>query len=388
VTPSKQQTHRKRRARRGSGSIYQVEGRNEWVGAISLGIDADGKRIRRVVYGKSQKVVQQKIDKLKARTGAELAASTTITFGAFAKDWFTREVEQNRRPTTQRYYKLLLDDYIEPQLGRKRLAEIAPADVERTVAIARERRSAAMAAKVRGAIGRILNRARRLGLISSNAATATEVPRVERRAMKFLEPQQVRRLLDAAEGERLGALVVVLVTAGLRIGEALALTWDDVNLRRGEMRVDKTVMEAKGPLQIAHPKTAAGKRMIVLTQRAIKALRRRLELAKAEGYARKSDPIFPTTTGTYQRRKNFTARVFQPLLTAAKLPAIRVHDLRHSSAALSIAAGANPRTVSERLGHADPSFTLRTYGHAPSELHRKDADAIDRLLRRPRQRRS
>jgi integrase len=372
---------RKRRARRGAGSIYQVEGRNEWVGAVSLGLDAEGKRIRRVVYGKSQKIVQQKLDKLKARTGAELTAAATTTFGSFSKDWFTREVEQNRRPTTQRYYKLLLDDYIEPQLGRKRLAEIVPADVERAVAIARERRSAAMAAKVRGAIGRILNRARRLGLISSNPATATEVPRVERRPMKFLEPLQVRRLLDAAEGQRLGALIVVLVTAGLRIGEALALTWSDVNLRRGELHVDKSLSESKGPMQIAHPKTAAGKRTIVLTQRAIAALRNRSQLAKMEGYSRKSDPVFPTTTGTYQRRKNFTARVFQPLLKEAKLPAIRLHDLRHSSAALSIAAGSNPRTVSERLGHADPSFTLRTYGHAPSELHRKDADAIDRLLK-------
>jgi integrase len=382
VAEIRKRSQSERRARRGSGSIYQVEGRNEWVGAISLGVDADGKRIRRVVYGQSQKVVQQKLDKLKARTGAELAAAATTTFGAFAKDWFAREVEQNRRPTTQRYYKLLLDDYIEPQLGRKRLAEITPADVERTVAIARERRSPAMAAKVRGAIGRILNRARRLGVISSNPATATEVPRVERRPMKFLEPQQVRRLLDAAEGERLGALIVVLATAGLRIGEALALTWADLNLRRGELHVDKSLQESKGPMQIARPKTAAGKRTIVLTQRAVRALRGRFALAKGEGYARKSDPIFPTSTGTHQRRKNFTARVFQPLLTKAKLPAIRVHDLRHSSAALSIAAGSNPRTVSERLGHADPSFTLRTYGHAPSELHRKDADAIDRLLKR------
>ena len=365
---------------RGEGSVFFDERRNEWVASLSLGADANGKRIRRTLYGASKKAVQQKLADLRARVGIELTAERNITLAAFAEDWFARDVTQNRRPTTARYYRLLLDGYILPQLGRKRLVEITVADVERAIAIARELRSAAMAAKVRTGISRIFNRARKLGIVNANPAAATDVPRVSRKEMAFLTPEQVRALLASAKGERLEALIVILATTGIRIGECLALEWRDLDLSRRTLHVTRTLQESTGVLRIAEPKTVAGRRTLALGKLTLDALRRRRSAAKAEGFDREADPIFPTTTGTWMRRKNVADRFWKPLLAKAGLPQIRLHDLRHSSAALSIATGQSARTVAERLGHSDPAFTLRTYGHAGAQLHRDEADAIDAIL--------
>jgi len=109
-------------------------------------------------------------------------------------------------------------------------------------------------------------------------------------------------------------------------------------------------------------------------------LRRRLEAAEAEGYVEKADPVFPTTTGTPYRKSNLHRRWWAPLLAKAELPRIRIHDIRHSAASLSRLAGTDPKTISVKLGHENPAFTMRVYAHAVEALHRKDADALDILL--------
>ena len=115
-------------------------------------------------------------------------------------------------------------------------------------------------------------------------------------------------------------------------------------------------------------------------RRALDALQRRFSAAAVEGFDRPSDPVFPPTTGTYQRRKNLHARIWKPLLKRAQLPDIRLQDLRHTAASLSIAAGTDARTLADKLGHADPGFTLRTYAHSTGYLQREDADAVERHL--------
>jgi integrase len=371
---------------RGEGSVYFVERRNEWCASVSFGIDDNGRRQRRTYYAPSKVQALQLLNDARLRAGAELSSRSNVSFKEFVSGWLEREVKPNRRATTARYYQVIVDRVM-PTLGRKRMAEISTADIERTIAAVRELSSSTMAAKARGTLRRIFKRALAVGAVTVNPVEATEAPRVAKSQMQFLTAKQVQKLFKAARGQRMGPLVVLLAATGLRLGEALALTWADVDLRTRTLKVTKTLQDDMGPLVVVEPKTATGRRTVHFGTTAVDALRERRRAAQSEGFAGSRDPVFPTTAGTYQRRKNLHTRFWRPLLTKAKLPTIRLHDLRHTSASLSLAAGSDPRTISERLGHADAGFTMRTYAHSVKHLHQEDAIGIDRLLISTRKRR-
>jgi integrase len=384
LAPGAKKTVRKRRGR-GEGAIYEVKGRKEWCASASFGIDPEtGKRLRRTIYARSKKEAEQRLADLRARTGAELARKRAPTLREFVDGWLEREVKPNRRAETYRSYASIAKRHVLPVLGSMRVNVIAPADVARVLGVITERTGANMAGKARTLMHRIFRRAVALELAVRNPASAVEAPRAAKREMQFFTAEQLAQLFKAAKvkRDRFEALAVLLATAGLRIGEALALTWADVELNARTVRVTKQAQEAPGAAKIVEPKTAAARRTVALSAIATVALRRRLRVAEREGYAKPGDLVFPTSVGTVPLKTNLHKQWWRPLLEAAELPRIRLHDLRHSSATLSLAAGTNAKVVADRLGHTNPAFTMRQYQHAIEELHRADATAIDSLIRR------
>jgi integrase len=225
-------------------------------------------------------------------------------------------------------------------------------------------------------------RAVALEIAPRNPVQHVEVPRVVKREMSFLTSKQLAKLFEAAAGDRFEALPILLATAGLRIGEARALTWADVDFQKRTVDVTKTAQEAAGAVKIVGTKTAAGRRTVAIGAATVRALRKRKQLAKGEGFDAPADPVFPSRTGTTMRLSNLHRRWWAPLLVKAKLERIRLHDLRHSAASLSLLAGASAKVVADKLGHTNPAFTMRTYQHAVDSLLHDDAAAIDRIFRR------
>ncbi len=121
-------------------------------------------------------------------------------------------------------------------------------------------------------MNRALKQALRWRLVRENVAAATDPPKPQTKTMSPLDAEQAKRFLDAAYGDRLEALFVVAVTAGLRIGELSGLLWEDLDLDRKTMRVARTLSRAKEGLRYTTPKTGKG-RSIAVTQRAVEALR-------------------------------------------------------------------------------------------------------------------
>ncbi len=367
---------------RGEGSVYFVELRNEWVGSISLGVDPQtGKRRRATIYGSSKKETLQRLADFRARTATELSRRRAPTLREFAEGWLEREVRPNRRATTHRSYAGILQKHVLPVIGTLKVNRIEPSDVERCLAIIRETAGASMASKSRTVLRRLMQRACALEVIGRNPVDNVEAPTVTKRPMQFLDAEQLRALFAAAESDRFEALVVVLAIGGIRIGEALALTWADVNFEARTIRVEKTAQEAYGSPKIVEPKTAAGRRTIALGSVPIAALRRRRTLARHEGFAEPTNLVFPTTTGTVVRQSNLLRRWWVPLLESAGLERVNLHALRHSSASLSLLAGTSFKVIADRLGHTDPGFTSRVYSHAVDVLHHRDAAAVDALLK-------
>jgi integrase len=131
-----------------------------------------------------------------------------------------------------------------------------------------------------------------------------------------------------------------------------------VDLLRRTVEVAEIVTEVRGELLVGPPKTRASRRRVGLP-RAVTG-----ELARHLGMLGDLDElVFTAPQGGPLRVTAFRARVWRPATRAAGLDGLRIHDLRHTAVALWIAAGANPKEVSARAGHASVSFTLDRYGH-------------------------
>jgi integrase len=374
-----------RRRRAGEGSIYQrADGR--WVAAVRL---PDG--ARRYFYAKTQR---EAIDKLRASQralddGLPLGDGR-LTVERFLHTWL-ESVRGAIRPSTYSSYELAVRRLL-PRIGRIRLAALDPAAVQHAYTALQDAGLAASSVRLtHRVLHAALKQAVRWGLVGRNVTDLVRAPRPEAREMRTLTAEQLAALFSATEtaGDRLHALWVLLATTGLRLGEALGLRWEDVDLTGGRLTVTRALQRQRGQgMQFVEPKSAAGRRTVFLSQVAVAALRahraRQLEERLAAGPLWEDiGLVFTTTRGTpldVQR----VDRHFRRALARAGLPRVRVHDLRHTAATLLLAGGTHPKVVQELLGHATIAITLGTYAHTVPAMHRQAVAHFDALFARQR----
>jgi integrase len=215
----------------------------------------------------------------------------------------------------------------------------------------------------------ILARAVRDGLIAGNPAVSTrddplklpyEAPR-----MAHLNREQAAAYLAAAPAEY-RSLAEVLIGTGLRIGEALALEWGDVDLDGLTLRVSRS-RKLRGEIGT----TKSDRARVVHIDPGL--------AATLEAHRQATDPrnalVFASSSGTMMDPSNVRRRWHEPTLKAAKLKRIRLHDLRHSAATLAVTAGESILFVQAQLGHADVRTTQR-YAHPDAAAHRAAAARV------------
>lgn len=240
---------------------------------------------------------------------------------------------------------------------------------------------------VRAVLRKALGTAEKYGLVARNVATLVDPPRSEHRDNTYLDFDQTRRLMEAVEGNPLEALYAVSIYHGLRQGEALGLSWDDVDLKAGILKVRKQLQRIRGEWQRNEPKTAKSRRTIPLSSTVVDLLKDhrtgQLEARLKSGgeWGNDWDLVFTTSTG-----QPLDARIvidnFKAVLNRAGLPDMRWHDMRHSCATLQLATGATPREIMETLGHSQITMTMNVYTHVVPTLQRDTADRMDALLQR------
>lgn len=371
---------------RSEGAIYQTaDGR--WRGSVSLGVDASGRRLRRYVSGRLKREVQEKLQKLQARvaTGATLEPSR-VTVAEYLDAWLEESPPEN--PNTLASYENACRVHIKPRLGALQLSALRPLHVDAFYAeLARAKagaRGSSDGARTRENVHAVfhiaMKRAVRLGYLIANPCDAVERPKSERREMSTWTPKHARVFLAAAERDRLAAMYLLAIVAGLRQGELFGLKWPDIDLDAAHVSVQRGLREVKGKHSEGAPKTKKSRRRIELPAIAVEALRRHHTAMRAEFRGRLPEHVFVDTEGGRLRKSNVRRRSFGPLLAAAKVPQIRFHDLRHTCATLLLSEGVHPKVVQERLGHSRIATTLDTYSHVLPTMQAEASGRLETML--------
>jgi integrase len=249
-----------------------------------------------------------------------------------------------------------------PALGHIPLNKLTATQIQQLVTQLRDLNLSARTIQYTIAVlSRALNYAVAIDVIGRNPCRAVRTPRVIKHKVKPLTIEQANALLAAADNHQLGLLFRLALSLGLRRGELLALTWDNIDLERGVL----TVQEAK---------TQAGNRTIPLPQVLIEKLR--------QHYAIQHTPqnlVFTTRNGTPIQARNLV-RTYKSLLRQAGIPDRRFHDLRHSCATFLIAQGVNLHAVKYILGHSTIRVTSDIYGHMFTNTTRDILDNVAGLF--------
>lgn len=301
------------------------------------------------------------------------------TFHVFASEWLTARAQERLAERTIEDYRWALTHHLLPFFADYRLSAITVREVDRYKAAkaAEGVLGANQVNKTLTRLSQILAVAVEYELIAANPAAG------KRRRLKstrprrsWVEPEQLMALLGSAPGYR-RPLLAVLAGAGLRVGEALALRWADVDL-------------ATGTLRVLRSKTDAGVRLVDLTP----ALREELAAHKADAsWAGSNDFVFATASGRPRNRHNERRAALLPAIEKANarlrglgiapIEGATFHGLRRTYASLRAAVGDDPAYTSEQIGHDDPRFTLRVYTYATKRRQRLAGThraAFDRAL--------
>jgi integrase len=363
--------------------VYQRrDGR--WCAAIVAADPATGRRKRTVLYGKTRR---EALAKLKAATERADAGAPVRdakrTVAAWLSRWRVSTLKASgRKDSTKALYAYLSERHLEAEpFGELTLDRLRPSDVEALLIVLRERGLSESTIRTAYTVLRSgLDAAVRDGLLARNPAAVIARPAVTRREARHLSPAEVAKLLNAARSSRYHAVLVLLAATGLRRGEALALTWADVDLDTGLLRVRGTLARINGELAVTPPKTAKSRRVLRLAPGVVALLRAHRkaqagERIRAANIWHESGFVFTTENGQPVDPRNLL-RALKAAAKRAELADVRVHTLRHSAATALLEAGKGLKTVSEMLGHSSVAITGDVYQHVSDGEAQAAADAL------------
>jgi integrase len=362
------------------GTIYFHKNSNSWCAQISI----EGKR--KTKYCKTKKEARDwnknMLDQID--NGLTLKGAKT-TLENFLTEWLIA-VTPNLAPTTTRDYGSYIKRHILPVLGKVKLSDLRPDQVQTFYNhLVKKGCSQYTVRIVHAVLHRALNQAVRWGLIGRNPASLVEKPKPKKIEMKTWNDHQVMSFLSVIEDPQYQALYYLAVTTGMRQGELLGLKWKDLDWISGHIQVKRQLQRITGQGKVfREPKTASGKRTIVIGQAGIDKLKdnqenqQNLRMFAGEKW-KENKLIFTTSIGTPMEPRRMYL-MFKKYANEVHLPSIRLHDLRHTAATLMLQAGVHPKIVQERLGHADISLTLNTYSHVSPVMQQNVAEKLDILL--------
>lgn len=369
--------------RKGNGCIYKSTskaGTVVWKVEVTIGYKPDGKRIRTRRTAHSLAAARELHRKLVAELYVgDLKTKSTESFAQYSLWWIRTVKAMSVRPSTLTDYEDRLRHTVFPHFGDRRLHDITSRDIQNWMHILQSKGSARTTINgARQVMGAVFKHAVRSGLISKNPVELTE--RAKRQwgeKTSVQQPwslQEAQRVLEVTQGTKFDLFARLGVLMGARRGEILALRWSDIDFQQGVLSIHGSLREqrtlhsdgrSKTSLLVGDTKTRSSRRKLSLTVEILSSLQRHrdvvTQMKSAAGDAwKESDWVFVDSIGGLTNPSNY-AKQFKNFLTNEGIRLIRIHDMRHTAAVLSLEAGVRLEAVSQALGHSRIDVTKSVY---------------------------
>lgn len=370
----------------GDGTAITRHSSGQWWTRATL---PDGKR--KAFYGDTQREVREKRQAyLTAWRDGRITAGSEQKTDDYLTGWLKGRRDGLGVRTAEAYD--LNIRRLSPHLGHIKLRDLKPAQIRECYArllesgLSGRPLSKRAVAQAHAVLHTALHQAVKDETLLRNPCDAVSPPRPDHKEMSVLSLEQVQTLLQRTEADRLHALWVLLCLTGMRIGEALAVRWTDVDMAARTVTIQRLLRRVKGEgLQFGPVKTHRSNRRLDLPALVVDALRLQEDRQRME---RRDWPknageglVFTSTTGGRLDAGNIREALGRRL-KGAGLPALRTHDLRHTAASIHLRDNQHPKVVQELLGHSTFTLTMNTYSHLMASMTRDAADRMDALFHR------
>lgn len=359
---------------------YKKRADGRYLAQVKIGYQNNGKPKFKNIYAKSLTELDKKIVDFKANFNKGiLVDDENLILEKWAEIWL-ETYKTNIAFNTHRRYVNIINQQINPYIGHVRLSKLRLADVQRLINTLAPDYSYSTLKKVKETLGQMYKQAIRSGYVYANPTDGVQLPKATYTERQPLTENDIVKLSFFCKGYRHGALIMTLLYTGMRRGELLALTWDDINFTKGTISINKAVEFRNNQPYIKAPKTKKGTRTVPLPSVLLPYLQALKERAT-------TNTVFVTSHGQPHSDTSIK-RLWYGFLKAYNLflgsdgEAVKftMHQFRHTYATIMYRAGVDVKTAQEFLGHSSINVTLDIYTHLEEKTKQKGADKLNQFL--------
>lgn len=356
---------------------------------LVVGKKADGSYIRKSVYGKTIKELDQKIAEITQQLNHGIHVwENSMTFRELANIWFEQyniEVGENWKYGQGNMIK----NYLIPTLGEMRICDLRQLHLQTIIrSLSKKGLATSTMKKVKQLATQIMQVAVGSDLIMRNPFSEVKVPKKDPTKRRPLTEKEIALITDNWRGHNLGSMAMIMLYCGLRRGEAMALDWTNIDFEKKIIHVTKAASTVKNKTIIKKPKSEAGIRDIPIPKVLFKVL---MEIRKPSGFVCTNINGGMLTESSYMRQwasfrnylnvcaggRNGSGKYLKRITVIDNITA---HMLRHTYASMLFDANVDVKSAQKFLGHADIEVTLEIYTHLSEMKEEKSVAALDKHL--------
>lgn len=359
--------------------------KNRWCAEIATGERTPSGNIRRRRRYARTKVEAERFERemLQLRDTGYPVPARDLTVATYLQQWLASVEGSGRKESTKVNYRSFVNGVLVPQIGHIKLAELHQRHVNALLKNLQMTKSPSSMRLARTTLSVALNQAMRLDLITRNVAQLADPVQGTRRKPLRVDVQDVENILSVAGDHYLADAIRVIMSTGIRRGEACALTWGDIHLDQtpSYLVVNKAVAPSPGGFAVTTPKTESSNRIVPLKDDVANVLRqRRQRHLEIVGGDRISDAfVFGEDPMTFPRPDTLTS-VFARFGREAGINGFGPHQLRHLHSSVVLAVTDNISMLSKSLGHTNVRTTSDQYGHQTHAMLIQMKAAIETAL--------
>lgn len=377
--------------------VSERNGKPYYRAQIVIGYGDNGKPIRKSISGYDKKEVQMKLNEFKYKFQiGEITTTTTITLEKYFYNWLWNYKRAELKTSSFTRYESIYRNYIkDTTLGKMKIQDIRRIHCQKHITGIINTNTLSVAKTARKVIITCLNDAYNEGIIGKNWMSTVKMPKNKEKINKymFFTDEEQRLILKSLTNERYDLGIKIAFGTGFRLGEILALTWNDLNIEECTLEVNKSLKQTlvvhddetrSSQLLLQTPKTESSYRTVPIPENLLKSIiayrktqletiMKNRDIYNDQGYILADDlgnPLEPRTLPRY----------FKTVQESLELPYRKFHSIRHSYATRLFELDIPVKTVQVLLGHKDIATTMNIYTHVVQEKKDNAAESINYLF--------